>query len=325
MMKTKFIPILGMMLTGVKGPVLQTMLLSMDVGPFNKNQDDPSVSYTISSTYRTSKSIYEIFRFGDNTNPNQQTITKANHSVSASGTYTGYVSIPTKTFLNDNGMKITIEIHANSGTLIRTSDCYIYPKKPETINPTTYPSSTYTCPQNHAYIEDGLTSYTNEYYTFTKVDDYFLTDLYYRLPIEQFVINTSLSESEFTYRSAYLKISGLNDYFPSLTYTNGMALIGLDVNYNNGELTFSFQNNLYVHKQLLIMSTRERAGYVATKNFYLPVNHQKQLVGSSFTFVIDKVGYNNSSFMWHTSILAENPLIGDCQSSGYCVVGTVTK
>ena len=323
MMKIKILPLLGILLTGVRGPQLQTMFLSMVVGPFDKNQNDPSVSYTIESTFNVSKTIYEIFRFGDNSNPNMQTVTKANHTIASGATYTGYVTFPTKSLLGSSGMKVTVDIYNSNGSRIRTMNCYIYPRVRQTVDPTKYDS--HTCPQTRAVFNLSMVSYTNETYTFTKVDDYFLTDVYYRLPIEQFELETSLSSSEFTYTSAYLKVPGMNTYFPGLTYSNSTAVIPLSVNYNDGKLTLSVKDNLYVHAKLLIMSQTSKQGYVATKNFYLPVNHSKDLVGSSFILGMEGVGYNKTSFIWICSLLAENPLVGNCQNSGYCVVGTVTK
>ena len=323
MMKIKIWPLLSVLLMGVKGPQLQTMFLSMVVGPFDKNQNDPSVSYTIESTFNTSKTIYEIFRFGDNSNPNMQTVTKANHVIASGATYTGYVTFPTKSLFGANGMKVTADIYNSNGSRIRTMNCYIYPRNKQAVDPTK--NSSYTCPQTRAVFNLSQVSYTNETYSFTKVDDYFLTDIYYRLPIEQFEFETSLSSSEFSYSSAYLKVPGMNTYFPSLTYSNNASTIPLSVNYNQGKLTLSIKDNLYVETKLLIMSQTSKQGYVATKNFYLPINHSKDLVGSSYILGIEGVGYNKTSFIWICSLLAENPLVGNCQNSGYCVVGTVTK
>ena len=322
--KISVLPLLTMLIPGVRA-VGQTLNISMELGPYSKNQNDPLVPYTIKSTYTSSKTIYEIFRFGDDVNPNMQTVTKANHVIESNTTYTGYVSVPTKSLFGSTGMKITFEVFNENGSRIKTGSCFIYPKTSLTINPTSYSYHTYQCPETHAMIVNNKTFYTTESYTFTQVDDYFLTDLYYRLPIEQFVINTTLSDSEFTYSKAYLKIVGMDEYFPSLTYTNGVATINLNVDYNDGQLTFSPKTTLFVDRNLLLMSIGPKVSYVQTKNFYLPINHQKDLVGSSFTFGIEEIGYNKSSFIWQSALLAESPLIGNCHNSGYCVVGTVTK
>lgn len=313
-----------LILSGVKAISRQTITPSMELGPYSKYQENPIVFYTIKSTYTVDKSIYEIFRFGDANNPSIQTVTKSTHTVSANSSVSRAITIPTKLLLGDNGMSITIEIYNSDGTEIREKACFIYPINSETIDPTTY-NGVYFCPQTHVVMTNSIVRYTEENYSFPKVNDYFLTDVYYRLPLEQFTLQTSLSYSEFTYSSAYLYVYGMEEYFPGLYYRNGKASIPLQVNYNNGLLTLSIKDNLYVEPKLLIMSTSTKIGYLTTRNFYLPVNHCKDLLGSSFNIVINSVGYNKTTFSWNTTLLAESPLIGDCQNSGYCVVGRVVK
>ena len=323
-MKIRILVLLGMLFANVRA-VTQTIYLSMSGGPFDKNQVDSSISYTLESTYTSSKWIYEIFRFGDNSNPNMQSVTKTSHLMSPKSTYSESVTVPTKDLLGSSGMKITVEIYNGNGSMIRSCNCYIYPRSPGTINPTTYSSNTYSSPQIRFEITDNVTRYPSETYRFTKVDDYFLTDIYYRLTLEQFEMETSLSDSEFTYASANLQIIGMRDYFPGLTYQRNTANIPLKINCNNGKLTLSLKDNLFVEPKLLIMSSTAKVNYMATKNFYLPVNHAKDLVGSSFRIQLLGIGYNKTSFIWDSSLLADSPLIGDCNNSGYCVVGTVTK
>ena len=319
------IPFLLFLLCGAsRGPVRYVITPSMEVGPYSKYQSNPTISYKIVSTYLVDKTIYEIFRFGDTNNPSQRTVTKATHTVTAQGTYVGAITLPTSTFLGDSGMSITIEIYNGDGSINRAKTFVIYPTKNEIIDPTTY-NGTYTCPQTHMVMTSSIVKYTNETYSFPKVDDYFLTDTYYRLPIEQFVIQTSLTAEEFSYLQAYIKIEGMDQYFPSMVYLNGYTLIPLTVNYSGGLLTLSLKNSLYVEPKLLFMSNLVREGYVATNNFYLPVNHARDLVGASFTIEITKVGYSKTTFSWRSSLLAESPLVGDCQNSSYCVVGSVTK
>ena len=324
MMRIRFLPLLGIAFTAIKGPVLQTMRLHMEIGPFDKKQENPLVEYSITSTYNVGKTIYEIFRFGDNDNPNQQTVTKANHTVDAGDTYVGYVTFPTKTLFDTSGMKITVEVYLSSGTKISTVNCYIYPKSGKfAIDPTKV--SSYTCPQTRAIIDMRKVTYPEESYVFSKVDDYFLTDLYYRLPFEQFEMETTLSESEFKYRKAYLKVLSMEEYFPSLLFLQSTATIPLSVDYDEGHLSLSIKDNLYVEPKLLQMSLIPKEGYVPTKQFYLPINHSKELVGASFILGIEGMGFNDTTLIWECSLLAESQLIGSCHNSGYCVVGTVTK
>lgn len=299
--------------------------LTMELGPYEKNQSDVSVEYMIKSSVQPKSPIYEIFRFGNESNPNLRTVTKASHRMPSTKKYTSSVTIPTKTFLGDNGMKITYELHFDDGTFIESKEFYLYPKKSETIDPTKYGSDTYSCSSCKVWVTSDEVTNLDERYGFRSVDDYFLTDVYYRLPLEQFVIQTSLSSSDFSYEKAYLKVTGLSDYFPGLVFTNNECTIPLTVNYKRGFLSFQIDENLYVEKRTLTISNIPRTGYVLTRHFYLPINRCHDLVGSAFTLGIEGIGYNKVSFVWNSSLLAENPLLGNCHNSGYCVVGTVKK
>ena len=322
MMKISLIAAFPLLLGGI---TLPTMNISFELGPYSKYQNNPSIKYSIKSTYTSEKTIYEIIRFGTPSNPNQQTVTKANHSIGYNAKYEGYVTVPTKTFLGDSGMRMALEVYDTNGTQLKTSVVTIYPRNSVTINPTTYSSATYSCPVTHVKVSNSLTFYTNEEYRFTNVEDYFNTDIYYRLPLEQFEIQTSLDSSIFTYESAYLIIQGMEDCFPHLTYTNGQVKIPLEVIYNTNRLRVNLLNNIYVHSKLLFISLTPLNNYVATKNFYLPINHLNDLMGASFTIEINKVGLNQSTFRWTASLISGSPLVGNCQSSGYCVVGRVSK
>ena len=324
-MKIKLLATFGLLLSGVKAISIPMMTIYYELGPYTKYQSNSLINYTIKSTYTSEQTIYEIIRFGTPSNTNQQTVTKANHSISANGSYTGYVAVPTKTFLGDSGMTMSLEVYNSSGSQLRISVVTIYPIKSEVINPTRYSSSTYTCPRTKVTVTNGLTRYVNEEYRFTKVDDYFLTDIYYRLPLEQFEMQTTLDESTFTYSNAYLIIQGMEQYFPGLTYSNGQAKIPLEIKYNEGRLTLGLLNNMYVEPKLLFMSNVPRNNYRATKNFYLPINHCDDLMGASFNIQMNNIGLNKISFRWTTTLISGSPIIGDCHNSGYCVIGRVSK
>lgn len=325
MMKTKLLPLATLLLSGVRLPGQNYISFEMKVGPYDKYQDDQTVSYKLKNPFGASKEMYEVFRFGDKNNPNLQTVTKANHTISGFGTYEGTVVIPTKMFLGDEGMSVMVSLFNSGGSLIRDVSCFIYPRKKETINPTTYPGGVYTCPTTQAIFSGKTVDYTLEQYTFTAIDDYLISDTYYRLHFEQFRFFTTLKEEDVTYQKANIRIFGMQEFFPALTFHKDSATIPLEVNYNDNELTLSLYGHLYVEPKLLILSDTPKTGYRTTDNFYFPINQRKEMLGSSFTFSIQGIGLNQSTFSWQSTLLAGSSLIGDCQNSEYCVVGEVTK
>ncbi|MFA7033006.1 MAG: hypothetical protein WC201_05550, partial [Bacilli bacterium] len=73
------------------------------------------------------------------------------------------------------------------------------------------------------------------------------------------------------------------------------------------------------------MSPYPLANFVATSYFYLPKNGIKQLQNKDFNFLITGLGQNHSTFIWSSSLLVENNLLGPCFDSDYCVIGGITK
>lgn len=312
--------------SGIPDPSIdRTVYLSMsDIGPYEKYASDPTITFNEKSYYNKTLTIKEIFRFGDKTNSNQKTITKANHTISAYGTYSNTISFPTSYLLGANGFTVAVEIYnVSTSSLITSVNFSINAKSHQTIDPTKMTS--YTCNTTKVNIVNNEVRYVNETYTFSNVIDYFNTDIYYRLPIEQFVINKEFEEEATHYISSYLIIDGLQTHFPSLYHQNGVARIPLSVVETSNTIQLAFKNQLYVEPKLLLMSNSPKQGFVGTSKFYFPVNHGKDLIGSIFSFQINDFGYDGINLEWSSALLSDGGLIGDCQNSGYCVSGKVKQ
>ena len=318
------LPIPLLLLCGVGIKPRYAMIPAFEVGPYTKYQSNPTVPYTIKSTYKSEQTMYEIFRFGTQANPSQRTVTKPTHTMQPGEIYEGAFTLPTSLFLGDYGMSIKLQLFWEDGYLFKEISFVIFPVSSEVIDPTKYQEG-YYCRDTHAVVADYDVHISYEKYSFPHVDDYFLTDIYYRLPLDQFVIQTTLKEDEFSYTSAFLNVYNLEPFFPGLVFKNGVASLPLLVSYNEGLLTLSLKNYLYVDPYDLTIYNTHKMGKRLSKTFYLPINHAKDLLGSTFSIVINEVGYNKLTFEWEVTLLSEAPLIGDCQNSGYCVVGNVKR
>ena len=221
-----------------------------DIGPYELLQSDPTENYIINNYYSSAIIINELFRFGDEDNPNQQTFKTALHRVEKGGRYTGEVTLPTSIFLGNDGMKVTIEVYfTRTSEKIYSREFTIYPIEGKTIDPTTMDSYSVTGKRINITIRK-VNPFT-ETMTFSRFYDYFLTSVYYRLPIEQFSYTTNVDIDEFNVGSAFLVISGLKDYFPGLTYFNDEARIPLVNIYSEGtknvykELRYEAYDKIY--------------------------------------------------------------------------------
>ena len=315
------------MLITYRKPIIITNTFAVyfnQIGPYEKYQDNPVVTFKEESTYQEDLFVYEIFRFAEGDETNQRTVTKPYHAIEPDSTYTGTFTIPTSLLLGDKGMNITIDIYDYQANYkIYTNTVTIYPIGNTIINPTKMDE--FIAPHNIVKISNKTVKYTEERFTFTKMSDYFLTDLYYRMPINQFEFTSSIKSDDFAPESAYLIIRRMKKYFPSLPHIKNTATIALSTVYGESAITLQFKNQLYVEPKILQMGVAPQTGYVQTKNFYFPVNHLEDLYGSSFDFQINGIGINKTCLRWSTSLLSNSGLIGKCHNSGYCVTGKVTE
>ena len=296
-----------------------------EVGPYEKYQSDPTVTFEEKTTNKTMTNVKEIFRFGNGTNPNLRTVTKSEHHLILRSTYTGTITLPTSLFMGDSGFQVTVEIlNTSTSETINTFNFTIYPKNHTEINPVN--TKSIALPHTKVNISSNKLSYITEKYSFEGITDYFLTDTYYRLPIEQFYIE----KVDFTYSplpigNSYLIIEGLREYFPTLSYADNKVKIPLTAVEQDQRVYWKLKGPLYVEPKLLLMSNTPREGFVSTTKFYLPVNHARDLLGSTFSFEINNLGLNDITLKWSSALLTSGGLIGNCQNSGYCVTGKVRK
>lgn len=323
---TMLISSLAMFITSRKPIILpQTFQVYINqIGPYEKYQADQAITFKEVSTYQEELVVYEIFRFTEGDGSNLQTTTKPYHTIPADSSYTSTFNLPTSLLLGDKGLTITVDAYDYERSLrLYTKTVTIYPIGHTIVNPTKMDS--YSTQNIIAKISNNTVTYTKEEFTFTNMEDYFLTDVYYKMPINQFSFTTTIKKEDFTYSNAYLIMSKMNAYFPSLPYLNKKTVLNLNANYGTSEITLSFKDQLYVEPKILQMAVLPKTGYVQTNNFYFPVNHLDDLDGKSFTFQINDIGINKTCLRWNTKLLTSGALIGKCHNSSYCVTGRVTQ
>ena len=325
-MKLKLIGLVALMLAP-SGPIIintDSLDLHFDrIGPYTKYQDPcPNFFYeTICKTVGGGNYTITIM-FGDDQVSNRRVIQNQTGDLEFGQTKMFAVQVPTNICLGDGGMKITfISVNNNTRKTLNDFNFTIYPKVMETVNPLTLSGGKYTSNKTFA-MKKGESALTyNEEYDFSSYVDYFLTDTYYALSLEQYAFTRKCASDSFSCRDARLYINGGKQYFPGLTFFNDVTDIPIKLVKNGDKITIDFKITMYVEPKLLIMSLLPKNGYVATKHFFFPVNHNKDLEGLTFTFEIKEMGLSGLTLRWDASYLAVNGLIGSCQNSEYCVNG----
>ena len=304
-------------------PSTRVTISTNQIGPYDLYQDDVESSYLVSTNSTRKISVYERIMFNDLKTDNTRYITTSSHTISSSKTVTMSLNIPTSEFMGPNGMQILITVYNASSNEQYTSDgCIINPPGQEIINPLQYLNNGYTT--NTTAYRFPNRDY-DETLTFPNFNDYFLTDIYYKIDLTQFDITVSgrydnipLGTGTMTLKDAGM----LFPYFPRVANNVTIDLIMFEI---NGNYRIKIKKTLYVDPLTLNMSPIPITGYLATDNFYFPINQMSNMQGLEIAFVIKDFGNNQTNLSWSSTYYPTSSLIGPCNSSEYCVVGGVSQ
>ena len=191
----------------------------------------------------------------------------------------------------------------------------------ETFNLLRYQNTTLSLTNNCFKITNNKVTYDNEWFEFENYYDYFLLDEYYRLSLEQFKCKHSIT-GIFEWKEAYMELINPQPCFQGLCDSNGVAKLDLNISADNS-IMFSVEKKspLYIDPKTKLMYSSPKPGYKQTNYFYLPINGQEEVEKQEFRISLIGVGFWKSNFIWNLHIDTSVNLIGDCQTSKYCLVG----
>jgi len=313
-----------MPLTLSAGSINKYQLSSSIYGPFKKHCDNQNLQIDISSSSLIEQNVYFLFKITDDNNIVVAQSKSTNAVISKFKNGKVSINLLTQAYLNDNGMNVLFYlIDSNSSNNLLSSSFQVFPIKSNTYNPIEYSQShIFEYSTSFKFANSGIITY-QEKYIFNDFFDYFLIDTYYRLLINQYCFSYQYI-NDLTYRKAYLILPDSFDNFCYIETDNyGQIVVPLSLIKDNDKYSLSFPSMMYVNPNTLEMSITKISGFSITSYFYLPINHLKDLSESTFTFVIEGLGYAQSNFIWTASFLAYQGLIGPCSNSNYCIVGGI--
>ncbi len=335
-------PILFLTLTSFgKGPVsIQPDFVITSCGchgPFSATDGAEKVTiiyeYNASKSY-TSNVIFErlVTTSTTSSEPIASSTSTSKHALKTGNSYTANLYFYPSVFADSDTVSLTFYVmrytDSDNYVALFTRTCYLKVKQ--------------TGPYDSADYSDGIISFPNTGFDFTKIDNvvtekyyfsymstYFLNDNYYELSLDNMYIKYEYP-IDFECESAYLSFLDPNELFPYMSedipgsgnYAKlAIIKIPLNVTYSSsGKITFSFPTN-YVNEATLEMSTTYRAGFTKTTHFYLPLNHADEFDGTTFTLTIVPKSGNGSLITHKMTYYAGPNLFGDCSNSDYCING----
>lgn len=305
-------------------PINKYQLSSPVYGPFQKHAANPNIQINISTSSLVTQEVYFIFKIMDDNNIVVAQSKSTNTVISKYQSGKVNINLLTLAYLDDNGMSVLFYlIDSNNLSNLLSSSFLVFPIKGNTYNPIEYSQShIFEYSTSFKFANSGVITY-QEKYVFNDFFDYFLIDTYYRLLINQYCFSYQYI-NDLTYRNAYLILpDSFNEFCYIETNDNGQIVVPLSLSKEGDKYSLSFPSMMYVNPNTLEMSITKISGFSITSYFYLPINHLKDLSESIFTFVIEGLGYSQSNFVWSSSFLVYQGLIGPCENSNYCVIGGI--
>ena len=322
-----FIPFLAISFLGSTDKDVPMISVDTDfscIGPFELGCDDYVLSGQVTAR-RTLSSINEKMTVTTIDGLMIKTQKRATHTIARHETYTLTFTIPLQSSLSERGLTVLIDFIQYEETILQSFSFNIRPVSPSLINPKRYIFNYYVIedivvdPDNYPRVKD-------EKIRFDKTLDYFNSDNYYRLSLNDVLITYECG-LPFPGCIAHLHFVDYLKSFPYLDSENEVPTFDIPLRTiikNNG-ISFAFPEVMYVKPTTLDMSLEARPGFVPTSYFYLPKNRCEDILDQVFNVVVNDFGHGKTSFTWNVRYLNNQRLVGDCTNSDYCVIGETTN
>ena len=294
------------------------------IGPFEKGCDD----YVLSGQVTAKKTFVSVVEKMTVTTIDGQLIKTEKtkyHTIVKGDSYALTFTLPFKSSLSERGLTFKIEFIEGNDELIQTFSFNLKPIIRKTITAKDYINDYYVVedivvdPDNYSKVKD-------EKFKFDQALDYFNSDTYYRLSLEDVLITYECG-LPFPGCIAHLHFVDYLKSFPYLDSENEVPTfdIPLRIITKNNRISFAFPHVMYVKPATLEMSLEARPGFVSTSYFYLPKNRCEEILDQVFSVDVKEFGHGKTSFTWDMRYLNNQRLIGDCSNSDYCVIGEPTN
>ena len=294
------------------------------IGPFEKGCDD----YVLSGQVTAKKTFVSVVEKMTVTTIDGQLIKTEKtkyHTIVKGDSYALTFTLPFKSSLSERGLTFKIEFIEGNDELIQTFSFNLKPIIRKTITAKDFINDYYVVedivvdPDNYSKVKD-------EKFKFNQALDYFNSDTYYRLSLEDVLITYECG-LPFPGCIAHLHFVDYLKSFPYLDSENEVPTFDIPLRTitKNNRISFAFPHVMYVKPATLEMSLEARPGFVSTSYFYLPKNRCEEILDQVFSVDVKEFGHGKTSFTWDMRYLNNQRLIGDCSNSDYCVIGEPTN
>lgn len=292
-------------------------------GPFSlKQSSDFSVTFEYELNSISSQTIIERIRVFNSSNSVVASSSKAPLSYTRGQRKTVSFTVPFKDYWSANGLTLKFEIvNSNTATILKAFSATFYPPSQKTISGAMLKREQYSSKCLGFYGDGEGMKELKETFDFTTLGDYVGVDYYYRLNLLNNCFRYSLSYP-LTYYGVNLRFNDDYNLFPYYTHQdNGDIIIPLSLYKNGDNVYFKYKNTFYINKRTLQISDKYRAGFVSTRDFYLPINGKRKFNNKQLYIDIDRLGMDEISSSLPIKYDVSRSLTGVCTDGEYCIIG----
>ena len=234
-------------------------------------------------------------------------------------------TIPINRYLTNKGLTLKFELLAYpSREVLRSYSTHLFPLTQPGWSVDDMKTG-YCITRSIGFYGSGQTlSPISESFNFSYLGDYIDNEYYYRLDFSNNYMKYD-SKFDLTYGSVNLKIEDKNNIFPYFSHdSNDNITVPLKATKGKNEVvTFSLKNVLFVNRKTLEMSDSNQFGFIATRDFYLPVNKRNKINNKTFSFEFNNFGKSGVTASFPVQYIAGEPLVGTSGDAKFYVVGGV--
>ena len=291
-------------------------------GPFSlENPTDVTASFTYGLYSISSQNIIERMRIFRGSNVAASS-SKSIFYYEKGARKTVSFTIPIRDYYTADGLTLKIEILDSNYSVLKAFSASFNPPANSVIHSTVLKTSVYHSKSLGFYGDGSEMKEFVETFDFTTFGDYLDIDYYYRLDINRNKFSYPNSDIELSYKSINLLFNDSDYLFPSMTHDSyGDIYIPLTLQRVGNTVNFKYKNSFYVNKRSLDISDTYKQGYVATRDFYLPINKRKSFNGKNLYIEIKQLGLDKISTTLALRYQIDRAIVGLSTDGESYVVG----
>ena len=166
---------------------------------------------------------------------------------------------------------------------------------------------------------DGSYTTRNLTYGFDGFDGLYVPSYYHKIDLADFAILANRTEAPFFSCKPSLVIKNYNGIFDDVEGANESVTFNLKTKAIKLGYTFELEDDLYVDRETLRLSSTQKEGYVKTKYIYFPINEMQNQNKFECNFVLSEFGIDKDMLFHSFELRALRNTFGDCSNSKYCI------